>query len=247
MLLAVILSHAVSLDMAPVDIYKRAIETMRSIQAPAYLEYQGEEDTTQHGKMAVRRFHAIEQTSDRTAIELDSGDTSATSRKERPPIVPDMFLGHSTQSMPDVDSHVLVLGAETQPNSGLKTIATVVSSSPVPYEVTTVGSEDIAGCGGNAIHLKLQPLTRPLVYNLRDVWVNPASSQVCKAIAIWNAPVGLTRQNVSVTLDVNNDGFIYHWSLSATAHYILGAYGIEQEASYTDISAVSASEWAALK
>ncbi len=62
--------------------------------------------------------------------------------------------------------------AELEQRSGLKTIA-VVSSIAHAYRITLAGIEPESA--GPAYHLRLQPLSDPLTYRLRDIWIDTSS------------------------------------------------------------------------
>lgn len=245
MLLAFALTQAISPDMAPVDIYKQAMRVMRSIAAPAYLQFDSRGENKHHGKVVVGLAEFSERTSGRAFLVRSLRDKTGKAQWVRPEriIAPDLFLGHNVTATPPPNARGFSLGMDTEADANLKVIGVV---SAVHYDVSYVGAEDLQDCS-KAIHLKLQPRTDPLIYNLRDLWVDPRTSQICKAIAIWHAPVGFTLQNVAVTLDVGESGYITSWSVAATAHYIFGQDSFEQQASYTNFRSVDEPVWTALQ
>jgi hypothetical protein len=94
-----------------------------------------------------------------------------------------------------------------------------------------------------AIHLKLEPYQKPLVYNLRDLWVAQATARICKAKAEWRATV-MVPTVTTVTLDLNSDGYIDRYRTFATAHVLIGTISATQSAAFTDIAPIDESVWA---
>jgi hypothetical protein len=223
---------------APLDIYRRTIKIMRSIEAPSYLEYDVRIHTIHKGREAVQHFDEftnVEKTIDRTGRLYVSGDPKTFTSFVR--IHPDLFLGHR---LGEVDSNALTVQTGAEPDQDLKTIATVSAQNQV-YDVTMVGTEDLPACS-SATHLALKPLLDPLRYNLRDVWINPTTSRICRAVAIWRDPVEFAvpiPTVFTVTLDVDSNGFVNHWATTGVARFIGMPYAMTQDWTYSNITPVT--------
>ncbi len=233
--------------MEPVDIYKRAVAAMHAIQAPAYLQFDTHVTTTVRDAVILQHLTHVERTRDENdvAYEVDENIDLAERYEAKPfEIAPDLFLAHAVKPMPASNSEALPSGLDDLTEKPLKIIA-VVSATLVHYNVSTVGTEELTNCA-SAIHLKLDPLKDPLIYNLRDLWVDPGTSRVCKAVAVWQGHVNRTKVIAPVTLSVDGHGFINHYSTSVRARFLTGGVIIvQQEASYDDLHPVEESVWSA--
>lgn len=238
MLLTLLLAQAIAPTPAPLDIYRQAIKTMRSISAPAYLKYTVSIQTIHKGREAVQHFDEftnVEKTLDRTGKLYVSGDPKTFPSFVR--IDPDLFLGHSSGTL---DSHALTVQTGAEVDENLKTIATVSVQSHV-YDVTKVGTENLPACI-SAIHLTLRPLIEPMRYNLRDVWINPTTSRICRAVAIWRDPVEFAvpiPTVFTVMLDVDPNGFVDRWTTKGIARFAGLPYAMTQNWTYSNITAAT--------
>jgi len=218
--------------------YRQAIKAMRSINAPAYLEYRVQIHTVHKGGDAVQHFDeftTVEKTADQTGRLYVSGDPKTFPSFVR--IHPDLFLGHPPGP---VSSQTLTVQTEADPGQKLKTIG-VVSAQNQVYDVTNAGTDDLPQCS-SAVHLALKPLVDPLRYNLRDVWVNPTTSRICRAVAIWRDPVEFAvpiPTIFTVTLDVDANGFVDHWTTKGVARFLGMPYAMTQDWTYRSIMTVA--------
>jgi len=226
--------------LSPLELYRQSIRTMHSITAPTFLEYDVRIRTLHKGRNVVQHFDQftnVEETADRTGRLSVSGD-----RRTFPSFVrihPDLFLGHVTGSL---NARALTIQSEADSGQQLKTIGVVTVQNQV-YDVSNAGSEDLPSCR-SAVHLVLKPLYDPLRYNLRDVWVNPTTSRICRAVAVWRDPVEFAVQVptvFSVTLDVDSSGFVSHWETTGVAKFIGMPYSMTQDWTYSNIMPVSES------
>lgn len=227
--------------LSPVDVYKHAVMAMHAIADPPYLQFNVEMRTAHATKIIDNTYVDVERTIDRrTWVRASASDSHA--RAVTLPIPPDLFLNPAR--LPEQNEGGLSSGLDSTAAAQPKTIA-AIEAVGVHYTVTQVGVEALPECE-SAIHLQLTPIESPLRYNLRDLWVNTENFHICRASAIWRAPVITHDQDIPVTLDVNSAGFIEHWSLTATARALFGSYTINQEASYREISAAAPQTWSAL-
>jgi hypothetical protein len=99
-------------------------------------------------------------------------------------------------------------------NSSLPSIATVVSTNRA-YDISLAGEESIDG--QSAYHLRLRPLRSPLVYRLRDLWVDETTFDVARANLQGNF-VNAPMSNVPWTVTFATvDGLTYIQSESTAA------------------------------
>jgi hypothetical protein len=108
------------------------------------------------------------------------------------------------------------------------------------YTITDVSAETTADCPA-ATHLRLRPKAGadPFYYNLRELWITPATGRICKANAVWNAGIFLLhRFPIAFTLDVNGDtGLIDRWSAVGVAHAGPFQTRYVVDARYADVTA----------
>lgn len=226
-------------QMPPTQIYYSALATMRSAEAPAFLQFNVETTTTFHRSVVVQHFAHVERTADQND---KFRDVDATVNRNYSPleVAPDLFLGHSIARTPAPDSSAFSVGLESENAAPLATIATVAANSPY-YTISTAGVAQLENCG-TAIHLKLEPRKDPLRYNLRDLWIDEATSRICRAAAVWRAAVEVPTV-ATVTLDVNANGYITHFYTLATAHVLVGTISASQDGTFTGIQPADESAW----
>ncbi len=237
-------AHAqpLSTDMTPLDMYRRALATMHAAEAPPFLQFKVAANTTFKGTVWIQHFVHVERTSDRRE-KIRAVDVELHRNVHPLDVAPDLFLGHASATAPESGPNVFSVGLETGTAKSLSTIATVENRSH--YKVTLSGREVLSGCG-QAIHLKLEPLTAPMAYNLRDLWIDPATSRICKARAVWWSILDIMYPQkvvATVTLDLNADGLIEHYATSVSARQLLATETARQDASFSDIRSVNESVW----
>lgn len=226
--------------LSPVQIYMRAVSAMSRIADPAYLTFDVHIHTA-HGAKATDAWYVdVERASNRQTRVRAADAKHGSGNIVTLPIPPDLFLEHPGPAASSGSNEGLQSGLDSVQNSP-RTIASVKAFA-VHYTVTQSGTEDIPGCTG-ALHLALEPEEYPLRYNLRELWVDPQSFHVCRAVAIWKAPVITHDQDVPITLDVNPEGFVTRWSAAVTARMLFSSYAVTQIAKYTTIHAVDAAAW----
>ena len=175
-------------------------------------------DTSHKGQKVRQHFDEftnVEKTGDRTGKLYVSGDRRTFRSFVR--IHPDLFLGHESEP---VNSQALTLQSDAEENQPLKTIGSVTAQTQV-YNVTNAGFEDLPRCN-SALHLVLKPRFNPLRYNLRDVWINPPTSRICRAVAVWRDPIDAS-------------GFVDHWATSGVARFLGMPYAMAQDWTYSNI------------
>ncbi len=236
----ILLALIVNAAMAPLDVYTRAITAMHAISDPAYLQFDVD-FLRRHGrKEENRRAVDFERTSDRRTVVI--GADGKVLNRLILPIPPDLFLRNDSRAT--ASQTELSVGLEEPKNQSLKTIASV-EVVDVPYTIMADGTEDLPDCA-QAIRLVLTPKLDPLKYNVRRLWIDPASMRICRAIAIWRGPVVTHDQDVPVTLDVGRDGMIESWTLTVTARLMFSTYTETQDAYYTDVRPLLAQRWSDL-
>jgi hypothetical protein len=157
----------------PVPPYAIWTATWR-ISARSMGYYTGEQTSTETHRYAVRLADGMENVSD----PIPTG-------KLPPALIFPEFLGPFAWTM---RSSVRVSPASSATSlspdlAGLKTIARVVAVEQPPYSIVNGNSLPPIGNveGHECYHLRLQPLTDPQKHNLRDVWVDVATSDLRKA------------------------------------------------------------------
>ncbi len=232
--------------MAPVDIYKRAVAAMHAMPAPPYIQFNTQVRTIIRGGheiIIIQRLAHVERTSDQNVVARDVDET-IDNRAEPFDIAPDLFVDPAVKAKPASNSQTLYSGLDDLTDGPLKTIG-VVRVTYVHYKVRTAGTEDLPHCA-SSIHLRLEPLGDPWIYNLRELWVDPATSRICKAVAVWHGHINSTKVIAPITLDLDENGFITHFSTLVSAHFVIGGIvSVQQDGSYDHPQAVDESVWSA--
>jgi len=231
----------VSASMAPLTIYRSALARMRSVTAPAYLQFKLQATTAFSGSIVIQHFVGVERTADR---KRKFRDVDAVIQRNVWPfeLAPDLFLGHTGLATPAPSANEFTFGLDETSTKPLSTIATVTSNSR--YSVTLDGVEDLQGCG-HALHLKLKPLQDPMRYNLRELWVDASDARICKATGVWFATVERKKIVATIALDLNADGLINHYRTSVSARFLVLTVSGRQDGSINDIRSVSDTVWSA--
>ncbi|HEV2642486.1 MAG TPA: hypothetical protein VGT98_07255, partial [Candidatus Elarobacter sp.] len=237
--------QALSPEMAPVDIYKRAVAAMHAMHAPAYVQFDTRVRTTiREGNelVIVQHLKHVERTNDQNVVARDV-DEPIDHRVNPFDIAPDLFFEHAVKAKPASSSDTLSSGLDDLADKSLKTIG-VVRVTYVHYKVRTAGTEDLPSCA-SAIHLQLEPVGDPLIYNLRDLWVEPATSRICKAVAVWRGHIYWKNVIAPITLDLDEHGLITHWITTLRTRLLAAVIISEEEASYENLQPVEESVWTA--
>lgn len=66
--------------------------------------------------------------------------------------------------------------------SDLPTIASVIAVPKPSYAITLAGTAELTNGGGEAYHLKLEPLRDPFRHNLRELWIDTKTFAVDRAV-----------------------------------------------------------------
>jgi hypothetical protein len=160
-------------------------------------------------------WHVVERTEDgRASLKDDRGKERAEGGAERGRpffyVRPDLFLKPPVAASP----HQFGIVTDTP----YKVIGSTRTATH--YVITDASAETTADCPG-ATHLRLRPKAGadPFYYNLRELWIAPASSRICKVNAVWYAGNYMGhRFSVTFTLDVAADtGLIDRWSAAGVA------------------------------
>jgi hypothetical protein len=159
-------------------------------------------------------LHAVERTEDgRVRFKDDRGEDRPEHRVPFAYIRPDLFLKPPAAAAQQfgivTDTPYKVIGS---------------TRTATHYTITDASADVAAECPG-ATHVRLRPKAGadPFYYNLRELWVTPASGRICKAVAVWNVTANLAmfrhRFPLEVTLDVSAEtGLIDRWSAAGIAH-----------------------------
>jgi hypothetical protein len=195
--------------------YFNTLAVMHAIPNPPFLRFGFHFEQVATGAPDHQEdWHAVERTEDgRTSLKDDRGKDRPEGGAERGRpfyyIRPDLFLKPSAAPSPQqfgivTDTPYKVIG----------------STRTATHYVITGASGDVVDCPG-ATHLRLRPKAGadPFYYNLRELWITPASGRICKAIAVWNAGLYYWhRISVEFTLDVDAEtSLIQRWSAGGVA------------------------------
>jgi hypothetical protein len=174
---------------APVDVYRSALKRLAALQQPAYI------DTTMDWKVLARTPQGDQPAEFDERVLFDS-----TQRRECVLFVPytsdsSVIIGQSYFA-PDVwlihrrlAETAAQQAASPAPNfapdlSDLKTIASVVSVAKPSYKIQYAGTDKLTNGGGEAYHLKLDPLSEPAKHNLRELWVSATTGNIVRAVLV---------------------------------------------------------------
>jgi hypothetical protein len=159
-------------------------------------------------------LHAVERTEDgRVRFKDDRGEDRPEHRVPFMYIRPDLFLKPPSPAAQQfgivTDTPYKIIGS---------------TRTPTHYIITDATADVAAECPG-ATHVRLRPKpgADQFYYNLRELWITPASGRICKAIAVWNVTANIAmfrhRFPLEVTLDVSAEtGLIDRWSAAGVAH-----------------------------
>jgi hypothetical protein len=172
----------------PVEIFRAAMKRIRSYSEPDYIDG----ITTWHVAAAPRRgehlppytYDVRERITLRTSDRIERVRGTITSRQsgEYETAIAPAFFGPDAWAVHGVVRHRddrIVMQPDIPPN--LKTIAAVVSYEKLYYTISLAGIDTLTN-GHRAYHLLFAPLTDPKVHNLRQMWVDVASSDIWKAV-----------------------------------------------------------------
>jgi Beta-lactamase len=108
------------------------------------------------------------------------------------------------------------------------------------YTVIDVSGEPAADCPG-ATHLRLRPKAGadPFYYNLRELWITPASGRVCEVIAVWNSGTfNGHRFSMAFALHIAAEtGLIDRWLSTGVARSGIFSSSYRIEGRYTNVTA----------
>jgi len=162
----------------PEEVYFDALAAMRAIPDPPYLRFDYHYVQVVGTRDHQEDWHAVERTRDGHVRFTDDrgNERPAGSRAGFAYLPPDVFLKPAVASPEQfgivTDTPYKVIGS-----TGART---------THYVITDAGGDPVAECPG-ATHLRLRPKTGgdPLYYNLRELWITPATGRICRAVAVW--------------------------------------------------------------
>jgi hypothetical protein len=138
---------------------------------------------------------------------------------------PDSWLiRHQTGAPSAIDNAHLL-----QPDlSDFRTIASVISMAKPSYEIRLAGIDALTH-GGSAYHLTLRPLSKPLVHNLRQLWIDTRTGAIMRAVieGYYRPTYNLIPDDTYVTEDFGKVGpywlvihhvWTYHDPMSSTTY-----------------------------
>lgn len=185
----------------PVDIYRSALKRLSALQQPAYI------DTTMDWKVLAHTSQGDQPSRFDERVLFDS-----TTRRECVLFVPytsdsgviigpsyfapDVWLIHrrleetvARQRAAAESASAVPPSASPAPNfapdlSDLKTIASVVSVAKPSYKIQYAGTDKLTNGGGEAYHIKLDPLSEPAKHNLRELWVSASTGNIVRAVIV---------------------------------------------------------------
>lgn len=171
----------------PVDVYRSALKRLSALQQPAFI------DTTMDWKVVAQTSQGDQPSRFDERVLFDS-----TTRRECVLFVPytsdsGVIIGPSYFA-PDVwlihrRLAEAAAAASPAPNfapdlSDLRTIASVVSVAKPSYKIKFAGTDKMTNGGGEAYHLKLDPLSEPAKHNLRELWVSASTGNIVRAVLV---------------------------------------------------------------
>jgi hypothetical protein len=151
---------------------------------------------------------------------------------------PDLLIAHPVPAAPnDTSFH---LGIDVDPAEKLPTIAVVVAR-PVHYRISLADELTSPGCA-RAYHLTLVPISNPDRNNLRDLWVDEATFQICKARAVWQAGTVNGRTfPITFTLYFNARGFVTDWAAQGSVGTLFAKASYIASGMYVNVKQVDTS------
>ena len=216
-------------DLTPKQIYLQSLATMHALPEKAFLQFAYAWTQVVNGNVPSGSLWNITlQTSTGTAhmVRVSDGKVADEPFAMRP----DLLLAHPTPARTPAAS-AFSLGTDVDPGEKLPTIAVVVAR-PIHYRITLLDQQPTEGCAP-AYHLGLVPISDPDRNNLREMWVDTSTFQVCKALAVWKAGVANGHIfPITFALHFDQSGFVASWSADGTmgkfltkAHYVAsGSY-----------------------
>ncbi len=192
--------------LSPTQLYFVALQHMRGLSAPPYIEYDVQATFVQHKKYADHwNNHIVERNADHTVWE--SEDPKDDGQHLPPqvykpgwsvyPFSPVRPSSNSSQNTPVFDD--ATTGAAV-----LKSIATVRAVSP-RYRIMLLGHQDLANCA-NSYHLRLEPIRDPQKNNVRGLWVDPTDYQICQVDFRGLLAFGPFRRDIPLTVVLDSSG-----------------------------------------
>jgi hypothetical protein len=225
-------------DLTPKEIYLRSLSTMHALPEKAFLAFSYEwtqvvDDNVHSGSAWTMTLQT--STGNAHMVNLSGGKVLDEPFSMRP----DLLIAHPAPAATPAAS-AFSLGVDVDSAEKLPTIAVVVAR-PIHYQVTLVNHEAVRGCA-DAYHLKLVPTTDPDRNNLRELWVDTATFQACKALAAWKAGV-VNGHIFPITFAVYFDerGFVTSWTAEGTMGKFLAKAHYAASGSYDDLRQLDAS------
>jgi hypothetical protein len=228
-------------DLSPKQIYLQALATMHALPEKPFLRFTYVwAQLVRNEVLSGQLWSTILQTSTGRAHMVRGSDGKIWDNIFD--MRPDLLIGHPKPAVTSGDAS-FSLGVDIDPAEKLPTIA-VVTARPVRYAVSLLDEAQTPGCT-QAYHLGLVPISNPDRNNLRDLWVDTATFQVCKARASWQAgQVDGRVFPITFTLYFNSRGFVTDWAaegavrnLFSKASYI--ASGFYQNVKQLDASPIA--------
>jgi hypothetical protein len=216
-------------DLTPKQIYLQSLATMHALPEKHFLQFTYAWTQVVNGNASSGALWNITlQTSTGSAHMVRGSDGKVAD--EAFAMRPDLLTGHPTPAATPADAS-FQLGLDVDPAEKLRTIAVVVAR-PIHYRVTLLDEQTTPGCT-QVYHLGLVPISDPVHYNLRELWVDTSTFRACKALAVWKAGVANGRIfPITFALYFSENGFVTNWTAEGTmgspfskAHYVAsGSY-----------------------
>jgi len=212
----------------PQALLRLALEHVHDIHIAPYLQYDYTVDLTHKSRTKTYAYDVLERMSDHvgrfTGLTAD-GTYSDDVHVRKTLVSPGLFLNAVAE-----DASAGAVGY-------LPTIGRVVS---VPYHATFAGQEPAGDCA-LADHLVLVPTSEPDLHPLRELWIDPASTRICRA-TLEKRVLIVSRERINVTVDLNPEQFVEHWHLAGKGHTILGTYSLAADGTFRDIRNVETAD-----
>ena len=225
-------------DLTPKQIYLQSLATMHALPEKAFLRFTyAWTQIVRNDVLSGQLWSTVLQTSTGRARMVRGSDGKIWD--DVFDMRPDLLIGHPKPPAKPGDAS-FSLGVDVDPAEKLPTIAVVVTR-PVRYTVSLLDEGASPGCT-RAYHLGLVPTSNPDRNNLRDLWVDKATFQVCKARAAWQAGTVNGRVfPITFTLYFNARGFVTDWAAEGTMRNLFSKASYIASGTYQNLKQFDAS------
>jgi hypothetical protein len=226
------------------DIYDRTRATANARTLPPYISYTTHATFERKGKMKAEHYHTVVRTSDGKSYVTPLPDSprdriDTTPRiDDRPPYLSLFTTFGLIRRSPGEKPSMYEANAAPAPEASDPPVIGSVKVTARAYDVTLLGSEDLAGHA--VYHIALRPLYDPEHHLLRELYVAKDSYRVERAVIQAYGAAGPIRTRPLVTIDYTPVGgaqAIVRISVDVTLRALFFAYGGHGELRVEDLEA----------